>query len=118
MYSYSIRNALSDSITITQISDKKAVAKCSLTWYYNSSPKVDISLEFERTEDGWKVVNTDFIDKLDAKEFLEDYHRTPAYPDRPKAPGTGNESMFAVVAAAALALAAVVRKKTVVRRRP
>ncbi len=118
MYSYNIRNALSDSITITQISDKKAVAKCSLTWYYNSSPKVDISLEFERTEDGWKVVNTDFIDKLDAKEFLEDYHRTPAYPDRPKAPGTGNESMFAVVAAAALALAAVVRKKTVVRRRP
>ena len=118
MYSYSIKNALSDSITITQISDKKAVAKCSLTWYYNSSPKVDISLEFEKTEDGWKVVNTDFIDKLDAKEFLEDYHRTPSYPDRPKAPSTGNESVFMVVVAAALALAVVVRKKTVVRRRP
>ena len=117
MYSYSIKNALSDSITITQISDKKAMAKCSLTWYYNSSPKVEISLEFEKTEGGWKVVNTDFIDKLDAKEFLEDYHRTPAYPDRPKAPSTGNESVFMVVAAATLALAVVVRKRKAAGKR-
>ncbi len=117
MHSYSIKNALSDSITITQINDDRAVAKCSLTWYKNQSSNVEISLEFERTEDGWKVVNTDFIDKLDAKEFVEDNYRTPFYPVRTKAPGTGNESVFMVVVAAALALAVVVRKRTAAVKR-
>jgi len=119
--SYYIKDALSDKLTITQISDKKAVAKCTLTWnqpFVTNSSEVEISLEFEKTEDGWKVVNTDFIDKLDAKEFLADEYSAQAYPPRPHAPGTGNESVFVVVAAAAFALAAVVRKKTVVRRRP
>ena len=108
---------MSDSITITHINENRAVAKCSLTWYKNQSSKLEISLEFEKTEDGWKVVNTDFIDKLDAKAFLEDYYRTPFYPDRTKAPGTGNESVFMVVVAAALALAVVVRKRTAAGKR-
>ena len=111
IHSYYIKNALSDEITITQIADDKAVAECTLTWYYKPLPKVDISLVFEKTEDGWKVVNTDFIDILDSKEFIEKYHRDPIYPDRPHAPNTGNESIFAVVAAAALALAVVIKKR-------
>ena len=66
---------------------------------------------FEKTEEGWKVVNTDFIDKLDEIEFSDVLRRASLYPTRPHAPNTGNESVFAIVAAAALALAVVIKKK-------
>ena len=125
-YSYKLQRALTDKILIDEVSDNKAVATCYINWfpevvYVNGAPatpdgvSVTLTLEFEKGEDGWKVVNTDFIDELDREIYAGYFNRgnTSLIPERSTNPGTGDAGFFALVIAVAVLLALVFKRRII-----
>ena len=124
-YSYKLQKALSAPITIEQISSDKAVATCGISWfpeqmtfyemqYPVTEKKTTIRLEYEKGEDGWKVVNKGFIDTLDNEIYTGPnglYGGMYQVPDRDSNAETGDVGIAAVVFAAALALAVLIRRR-------
>ena len=72
-----------------------------------------VKLEYEKTVDGWKIVNTDFIDTLDREIYAGHFYNgnTSLIPDRSANPGTSDPGVFAATVVIALALAAVLKRR-------
>ncbi|MBQ3894298.1 MAG: hypothetical protein II739_03130, partial [Clostridia bacterium] len=73
----------------------------------------------ELFEDGWKIVNTGFIDTLDRQVYAGVVHNGDAsfIPARGSSPGTGDSGwgVLLCLAAAAILLSAAFRKRLVSR---
>lgn len=104
MNTYALKNALTDAVTIEMISENKARAKVSAVISPEAGKAdktVDLTLEYEKGEEGWKIANTGFIDVLDREVYAQrsDGHAASWIPDRSANPGTGDSGVRAIIAA-------------------
>ena len=112
MYSYPLKNAMSDNIAIVNASEKKATATCELSGLLREGKTLEITLEYELFEDGWKIVNTGFIDTLDRQVYAGVVHNGDAsfIPARGSSPGTGDSGWVVLAFAAVILLTPVLRR--------
>lgn len=116
MNTYCLKNALTDSVTIEEISENKAKAKVSavIRAEANKADKtVELTLDYEKGEDGWRIVNTGFIDVLDEEVYALTGNGIEAswIPNRNANPETGDAGVLAIIVAAALALAVLTARR-------
>ena len=116
MNTYSLKSALANAITIEHLSGTKAIASVSCTIKPQSnrdSKTVTLTLQYEKGDDGWKIVNTGFIDTLDSEVYALRGNGVFAQliPDRNVNPGTGDQGLFVIVAAALALVIILPRKK-------
>ncbi|MCR5056587.1 MAG: hypothetical protein K6B54_06715 [Clostridia bacterium] len=118
MNTYSLKSALANAITIEHLSGTKAIASVSCTikpQANRDSKTVTLTLEYEKGDDGWKIVNTGFIDTLDNEVYALRGSGVFAQliPDRGVNPGTFDAGcIFALLVSATVALSVAVKKRT------